>query len=351
LKSKKNPFDLKSYNYDLPTSLIATEPLEKRESAKMLVFHRESQKIEHRKVADILDYLDEKTLFVANNTKVFPARLVGKRATGAYLELLLVKELADKIWECKVLNSKKIKLGEVFSLAANKITAKLLAKNPQGLCRVEFFCEQNFFQTLQKVGQAPLPPYILKQRKKQALGAQDKHQYQTVYAEKYGSIAAPTAGLHFSTQLLADIKKKCDSGFVTLHVGLGTFEPVKVNDIREHKIHKEYYEITAENTNKILLAKKQNKRILAIGTTTTRALESLHFLEQKNTTATSELFIYPSYVFQNVGSLLTNFHLPQSSLMMLVAAFCGLEALLEIYQIAIKENYRFYSYGDCMLIL
>lgn len=355
MKIQLSSFDLESYNYKLPPHCIAKFPLEKRQEAKMLVFHRKNQKIEHRKVIHILDYLDNKTLFVANNTKVFPARLTGRRKTGAYLELLLIKEITPNTWECKLWNSRKVKIGEEFVLANGQIQAKLLLKNNNGVCQIAFFCSQDFFTLLQQVGEAPLPPYILKQRANKELQTKDKQKYQTVYAKKYGSIAAPTAGLHFSPELLTKIQEKCSSSFVTLHIGLGTFAPVTSKNIRDHKVHKEYYEIDKKTLKELQLAKKEQKKNLAIGTTSTRVLESLGTklttAPSKPIIANTDLFIYPPYSFQNVDHLLTNFHLPKSSLMMLVAAFCKLEILQELYKIAIKEHYRFYSYGDCMLIL
>ena len=349
-------FDLESYNYQLPQNKIAAFPLAQKAKTKMLVFDRASQKIEHRRIADILEYIDQQTLFVANNTKVFPARLTGKKKTGAYLELLLVEKIKKNIWNCKLYNSRKVKMGEFFELAEATISARLLTKNQDGTCRIEFFCEQNFDDLLQQVGKAPLPPYILKQRKHNKQKNNDQLTYQTIYAQKSGSIAAPTAGLHFTPKLLEEIKKKCTTAFVTLHIGLGTFEPVVSDDIRRHKMHKEYYQVGIQTLKKLQESKNKQTKILAVGTTSVRVLESL---ENKIATQTptkaifenTDIFIYPPYSFCQVNHLLTNFHLPKSSLMMLVAAFCGQEQLKKLYQIAIAKNYRFYSYGDCMLIL
>ena len=343
-----NPFDLQSYDYQLPLASIASKPLEKRDTAKMLVYHRKSEKLEHKMVYQLPEYLGSQDLVVANDTKVLPARLLGKRKTGGYLELLLIKQKDKNIWECKLLNSRKLKLGEKFGLCSEKIQATLLSKNVNGTSELEFAFAGDFFDILQQEGCAPLPPYILKQRKNHhSSSTEDLKRYQTLYAQKYGSIAAPTAGLHFSKELLTKIKEQALWASITLHIGLGTFELVTTDDIREHLMHKEYYRVS-QTTQKHLNTAKG--KILAVGTTTARALESLPLMMSDSFVATN-LFIYPSYSFRYVNCLLTNFHLPKSSLMMMVAAFCGLAKLHELYQLAIKENYRFYSYGDCMLIL
>ena len=246
---------------------------------------------------------------------------------------------------------RKIKLGEDFLLAEGKIKARLQKKKEAGICQVEFFYEGDFFSLLQQVGKAPLPPYILKAREKKEQTKDDKNRYQTIYAEKYGSVAAPTAGLHFDKKLLLKMQKISPFAFVSLHIGLGTFEKIECEDIREHKMHKEYFKVEKKEAQKILQAKEQNKKILAIGTTSMRSLESISSFDGEAILKTTDLFIYPPYSFQNVDYLLTNFHLPKSSLFILIAAFCGLENTQKIYQSAIKNNYRFFSYGDCMLIL
>ena len=356
-------FDLASYDYTLPKNLIALQPAKHRPSARMLVFDLQSKKISHKKVLDLPDYLPQDAALFLNDSKVLPARLLGKRNSGGYLEILLLKDkkIADNnIWQCKILNSRKLKEQESFTLCDGRLKATLESKNTDGSFDVSFFCEIDFFELLQKYGETPLPPYILKQRKKTQFSedlVEDFMAYQTVYAKAYGSVAAPTAGLHFSKELLQKINAKISVHKITLHVGLGTFSPVKSSDIRDHKIHSEEYYLTQESLNALQQAKSQNKKILAVGTTTVRVIESLfqnkpteQNFADKNLFGSTQLFIYPPYQFQAISAMLTNFHLPKSSLMMLVAAFCGLETLQELYHTAIKEKYRFYSYGDCMLL-
>lgn len=318
----------------------------------MLVYFRKTKKIEHKNVFDLPSLISEEFVLVSNNTKVLPARLTGKRNSGGYLEVLLIQKKENNIWQCKVLNSRKIKINERFFLCCRKLQAILKAKNLDGTCDVEFFFEGDFFSIIKKEGKTPLPPYILKKRKKRLLEDNESEKYQTVYAEKNGSIAAPTAGLHFTKELIKKIENKAKWLSITLHIGLGTFDPVVEEDIIKHPIHKEYFEIEKKTWQELLKSRKQGKKLLAVGTTTTRALESISFNDESQTKmGETDLFIYPSYIFQNIDALFTNFHLPKSSLMMMVAAFCGLEQLHFIYQTAIKENYRFYSYGDAMLIL
>lgn len=355
-------FNIKNYDYPLQKEFIAETPLSVRDSAKMLVFNSHSQKITHQKVSDLLNYLQNSVL-VLNETKVIPARLLGKRKSGAQLEVLLLNQekfSTDDSWYCKVLNSKKIAIGEVLEFFNGKLKAKLAAKNEDGRCLLNFFfAEQtvNFLDFIKKYGLPPLPPYILKRRKTTQKTAQGDHKnYQTVYAANYGSIAAPTAGLHFTKSLLTQIATKIPILKVTLHIGLGTFEPIKVQDFREHNIQQENYFINKKTAEKLRIFLKEKKNIIAIGTTTTRVLETLAETLQaektitKDLTGKTNLFIYPPYKYKVITSLITNFHLPQSSLMILVAAMCGLKNLHTIYETARKNNYRFYSYGDCMLL-
>ncbi len=358
-----NSLDLKTYNYNLPEELIALKPTQPRDNARMLVFDILKNKIEHHQVKDLPQFLPKNSILVLNESKVLPARLVGHRfsknkKTGAYLEILLIlQKKTENIWQCKLLNSRKVQLEEIFELCEGKLQAQLKQKNEDGSCDLQFFYDGNFFELIQKYGLPPLPPYIRKRRTENFPNLEDRKNYQTVFAKNYGSIAAPTAGLHFTDNLLKKIAEKIPIEKITLHVGLGTFEPLQNCNIAKNKLHKEFYSLKKETLQKIKQALKERKKIITVGTTTVRCLESL-FSTQENPVKTTQnlsgqtnIFIYPPYEFQATSAMLTNFHLPESSLMLLIAAFCGLDNLHRLYQEAIAKKYRFYSYGDCMLLL
>ncbi|MGK0290283.1 MAG: S-adenosylmethionine:tRNA ribosyltransferase-isomerase [bacterium] len=347
-------YNISDYSYDLPEGLIATVPAEPRDSAKMMVLSPNQEVCGSEKVEQLPEILPENTLIVVNNTKVIPARLTGQRKTGGKLELLLVQEIEKGVWECKLKNSKRMQIHEEFFLADGNLTATLLEKKESGESIIKFKDTSSFFQQLEKFGNAPIPPYIQKAREKnESTRENDLTKYQTEFAEEYGAIAAPTAGLHFTPKLIQELEAKGIQIIeITLHVGLGTFEPVRTDDCREHKMHTERFSITEKTAQTINQAKADGKKILAVGTTSVRALESSckdgKVIANEGET---DIFIYPPYQFQIVDQLLTNFHLPESTLLMLVSAFKTRELILQSYQKAIESKYRFYSFGDCMLLL
>jgi S-adenosylmethionine:tRNA ribosyltransferase-isomerase len=337
------------FDFELPDSLIAQEPLENREKSRMLVVERASNSYRDEHFYNFPRFLKRGDVVVLNNTKVFPARLFGTSLTGAKVELFLVRETENRVWETLARPARRLKTGKKISFGEN-LRAEVLGKTAEGRVFVKFETDGDFEEILEKVGKTPLPPYIKR-------GAEDfdkdRERYQTVFAKEKGAIAAPTAGLHFTPQILDEIK---NSGVrvteITLHVGYGTFEPVRVNDLSEHKVLPENYEISAVTAEILNEAKKENRRIIAIGTTTTRALEtaiSKHgkFAAEKNS---ADLTITPGCKFKAIDGLLTNFHLPQSSLLVLVSTFGGYKLIMESYKHAVSEKYRFYSYGDCMFI-
>ena len=335
------------FYYDLPKELIAQTPLEPRDSSRLLVLDREKQTLEHKHFYDIIDYLNEGDLLVANDSRVLPARIYGiKDETGAKVEFLLLKQVANNRWETLCKPGKKAKVGTKFSFGNGILRATVVDVKDDGNRIVDFDCEENFFTTLDKIGQMPLPPYITAELK-------DKERYQTVYSHELGSAAAPTAGLHFTKELLEKVKEMgVDIAEVTLHVGLGTFRPVKVDNVLDHHMHSEFYMVSAEAAEKVNRTKANGGRVISVGTTSTRTLESaadengiLH-----ETSGWTEIFIYPGYKFKVIDGLITNFHLPQSTLVMLVSALAGREHVLHAYEIAVKEKYRFFSFGDAMLI-
>ena len=335
------------FYYDLPEELIAQTPLEKRDSSKMLVLNRVSGETEHRHFYDICDFLKEGDLLVMNDSRVIPARIFGKRTdTGAEVEFLLLKQVENDSWETLVKPGKKAKIGTSFDFAGimhGEITDII----DEGIRIIKFESEENIYSALDKIGQMPLPPYITEK-------LQDKERYQTVYSNEMGSAAAPTAGLHFTLELLDKVRAMgVDTAYVTLHVGLGTFRPVKEDIITDHKMHKEFYELSQETVDKIKACKSRGGRVIAVGTTTCRTLESVaaKYGELKATAESTEIFIYPPYEFKVLDGLVTNFHLPESTLIMLVSAFVGRDKTLELYNEAVKEKYRFFSFGDAMFIL
>lgn len=340
--------NLEEFNYDLPENLIAQTPLEDRSSSKLLVYKNNKGIIEHRNFVDIIDYLDNEDTLVLNDTKVIPARLIGiKTDTKAVIEVLLLNNLKNNQWECLAKPAKRIKLGTIVSFGDGLLLAKCIEIKEDGLRVFEFIYEGIFYEILDKLGEMPLPPYIHEK-------LTDQGRYQTVYAKNVGSSAAPTAGLHFTKDLLEKIKEKgVNIVYLTLHVGLGTFRPVVVENIKDHVMHSEYYEINKETCDIINKTIKKGKKVIAVGTTTVRVLESVvnkyGFL--KEDTGLTNIFIYPGYEFKIVKNLITNFHLPKSTLIMLISALAGKDETLNIYKQAIKNNYRFFSFGDAMFVI
>ena len=338
----------KDFYYVLPENLIAQEPIYPRDVSKLLILHRGTGEIEHTVFHRIIDYLNEKDCLVLNNTKVIPARLYGiKKGTGSFIEFLLLNRKSKDIWEVILRPGKKAKIGSEFIFGNNELFGKVINIIEGGNRIVEFTYEGLFENILDRLGKVPLPPYIKKE-------LEDKKRYQTVYSKYDGSAAAPTAGLHFTEELLCKIKNKgIKIAYITLHIGLGTFRPVKTIHIEEHKMHSEYYEITDECAKTINSTKKNGGRIICVGTTSTRTLESAapHGEEIKKKKAWTDIFIYPGYRFNYTDGLITNFHLPESTLLMLVSALAGKENIMNSYRSAIDLKYRFFSFGDAMLII
>lgn len=339
--------DINEFDYHLPEELIAQTPLKKRDTSRMMVLNRKNQTIEHKHFYDILDYLQPGDVLVRNNTKVIPARLFGvKEETNGHVEVLLLKNKHDDVWECLVGNAKIVKLDTLITFGDGRLKAKCIEVKEEGIRVFEMIYEGIFYEILDQLGLMPLPPYI-----KEKL--EDKDRYQTVYAKVEGSAAAPTAGLHFTPELLEKVREKgVEILDVTLHVGLGTFRPVKVNNVLEHHMHSEYYEISEEVASKLNEAKEKGQRIIAVGTTSCRTLESNRkkYGTFKATHENTDIFIYPGYEFCAIDALITNFHLPKSTLVMLVSAFASREFILKAYSIAVEEKYRFFSFGDAMFI-
>ena len=341
----KDLFLKSSYYYDLPEELIAQTPVEPRDSSRLLVYHRKNGQIEHKIFRDIVDYLNNGDVLVINNTRVLPARLFGYKDTGAKIEVLLQKRIDLKNWEVIAKPFKRLSVGTKVTFSTN-LSCEVVEKGDYGSCKIRFDFDGVFEDRLSEVGQMPLPPYIHEKLK-------NKERYQTVYSKVEGSSAAPTAGLHFTKELLTKIKDKgVEIIEVLLHVGLGTFRPVKEDNILNHDMHSEYIEMTEENANKLNRAKQEGRRIIAVGTTSVRVLESCaddngKIVPQKRET---DIFIYPSYKFKVVDALITNFHLPESTLIMLISAFAGYDETMHIYREAVKEKYRFFSFGDAMFI-
>lgn len=335
------------FDYYLPENLIAQTPLEKRDESRMMVLDRHTGAIEHKHFYDIIDYLNKGDVLVLNNTKVIPARLFGvKENTEAHIEILLLKNIKDNTWECLAKPAKRIKEGTIISFGNGLLKAKCTMVGEEGIRHLDFIYDGIFYEILDKLGTMPLPPYI-----KEKL--EDQGRYQTVYAKEEGSAAAPTAGLHFTEDLLNKIKSKgITICYITLHVGLGTFRPVNVEDVTKHKMHSEFYTMNKETAQILNTAKKESRRIISVGTTTTRTLETIiakygQFGEYSGWT---DIFIYPGFKFKAIDGLITNFHLPKSTLVMLVSAFASREIILNAYQEAVKNEYRFFSFGDSMFI-
>lgn len=335
------------FYYELPQELIAQDPLEDRSSSRLMHLSMADGSIEHRHFRDILDYLNKGDTLVINDTKVIPARLYGhKEETGAVIEILLLKRRENDIWECLVKPGKKARPGAKITFGDGILKGEIIDVVDEGNRLIQFHYEGIFEEILDQLGEMPLPPYITHKLK-------DKNRYQTVYAKHEGSAAAPTAGLHFTKELLERIQEKgIEIARVTLHVGLGTFRPVKTENILEHHMHSEFYTVTQEAADKINTARKNGGKIIAVGTTSTRTLESVGTEDGtvKAGSGWTQIFIYPGYQFKVIDSLITNFHLPESTLVMLVSALAGREHVLAAYEEAVKEKYRFFSFGDAMLI-
>ena len=335
------------FDYDLPEELIAQHPYDKRDEARLMVLHRDTKTIEHKVFKDIIDYLEPGDCLVINDTKVIPARLYGKKETGANVEFLLLKRIENDDWEAMVRPGNKLKAGAKVTFGDGLLNAEVLETLSGGNRRVRFTYEGIFNEILDQIGLMPLPPYIKENIK------EENEKYQTVYAKYEGSAAAPTAGLHFTEELLEKIKAKgVEIAKVTLHVGIGTFRPVKVENVEEHQMHSEHFIVKQEEADKINRARENGHRIIAVGTTSCRVLESVSDEKGKMKAIETDtsIFIYPGYKFKCVDCLVTNFHLPQSTLIMLVSTLAGKEFIMEAYNEAVKDKYKFFSFGDAMFI-
>ena len=335
------------FDFYLPEELIAQHPLEKRDTSKLMVLDKNTGDIEHKHFHDIIDYLNEGDTLVLNNTRVMPARLIGeKEETGGKIEFLLLKRVEGDKWECLAKPGKRAKIGQKFTFGNGKLKCTVVDIVEEGNRIIEFSYDGIFEQVLDELGEMPLPPYITEK-------LEDRERYQTVYSKEKGSAAAPTAGLHFTEELLRKVKEKgVNIAYLTLHVGLGTFRPVKVDDINEHVMHSEFYNLDEENANIINETKKRGNRVIAVGTTSTRTLETIGgedgFVSSQS--GWTDIFIYPGYKYKIVDNLITNFHLPESTLIMLVSALAGKENVMNAYKKAVEEKYRFFSFGDSMFI-
>lgn len=337
------------FYYNLPEELIAQTPVTPRDHSRLMVVDRESGAITHRHFYNLCDILQNGDLLVMNDSRVLPARLYGEKVdNGTFIEFLLLEQKGDKLWEIICRPGKKAKVGTKFSFGDGKLLAEVVEVKPDGNRIVQFSCDGNFYTVLDEIGQMPLPPYITKK-------LEDKERYQTVYSRELGSAAAPTAGLHFTKEMLQALREKgVETAFVTLHVGLGTFRPVKEDDVLQHKMHSEHYHLPQETVDKILQTKQNGGRVIAVGTTSCRTLEAVATEHDGKLVAAdgyTDIFIYPGYQFKVLDGLVTNFHLPESTLIMLVSALLGYEKTMHAYDVAVKERYRFFSFGDAMCIL
>lgn len=344
---------LSEFDYELPEDLIAQLPADKRENSRMLVLNRGKHSISHKHFYDIVDLIEPNSLLVLNNTKVLPARLYGTKETGAKIEIFLLKQKENDSWEVLIKPSKRVKSGTIVKVSDELSVEVLERLEDDGEWLVKLIYNGNLLDVLHRNGNIPLPPYIERKLQSEDIKKLDFERYQTVYAKDEGSVAAPTAGLHFTEEILQKLKDKgVEIAYVTLNVGLGTFRPVKCENVLEHKMHSETFEITQEAADAINSAKMCGKKIIAVGTTTVRTLETAYqkYGEIKACHDHSELFIYPPYDFKVIDNLITNFHLPKSTLLMLVSALAGKDFIFEAYKEAIENRYRFFSYGDCMYI-
>lgn len=334
--------------YELPQELIAQTPVEPRDSSRLMILNRKNGNVEHKIFHDLIDYLNPGDCLILNDTRVIPARIYGtKKETGAYVEFLLLKQSENNVWECLCKPGKRAKPGTKFTFGDGLVDCEVLDITDDGNRIIKFDCDsKEIYNILDKIGKMPLPPYITEELK-------NGERYQTVYSKELGSAAAPTAGLHFTNEMLNKIKSKgVQIGYVTLHVGLGTFRPVKVDDVTNHKMHSEHYHISKETADLINQTKAAGKRVISVGTTSTRTLESVAvkngcICEDEDDTS---IFIYPGYKFKCIDALITNFHLPESTLIMLISAFAGYDNVMNAYNIAVREKYRFFSFGDAMFI-
>jgi S-adenosylmethionine:tRNA ribosyltransferase-isomerase len=337
------------FYYNLPEELIAQTPVTPRDHSRLMVVDRESGAITHRHFYNLCDILQKGDLLVMNDSRVLPARLYGEKVdNGTFIEFLLLEQKGDKLWEIICRPGKKAKVGTKFSFGGGKLLAEVVEVKPDGNRIVQFSCDGNFYTVLDEIGQMPLPPYITKK-------LEDKERYQTVYSRELGSAAAPTAGLHFTKEMLQALREKgVETAFVTLHVGLGTFRPVKEDDVLQHKMHSEHYHLPQETVDKILQTKQNGGRVIAVGTTSCRTLEAVATEHDGKLVAAdgyTDIFIYPGYQFKVLDGLVTNFHLPESTLIMLVSALLGYDKTMHAYDVAVNERYRFFSFGDAMCIL
>ncbi len=339
--------NINDFDYNLPKELIAQTPLKERSSSRLLVLNKDNGNITHDHFYNVINYLKKGDVLVLNDTKVIPARLIGeKEDTKAVIEILLLKELGEDNWECLARPCKRLKIGTVVSFGDGMLKARVTEKLEDGIIHIKLVYDGILMEILDKLGTMPLPPYIHEK-------LNDQSRYQTVYAKNIGSAAAPTAGLHFTKELLKEIEDKgIDICYVTLHVGLGTFRPVSVTNVEEHEMHSEFYTMSKSVAEKLNKAKKENRRIVAVGTTSTRTLETIMSLynEFRECSGWTSIFIYPGFEFKAIDALITNFHLPKSTLVMLVSALAGRENILNAYKIAVLEKYRFFSFGDAMFI-
>lgn len=338
---------LEDFDYELDEDLIAQVPLEKRDASRLMVLDKKTGEVSHKHFSDIIDYLNSGDTLVLNDTKVLPARLIGeKEKTKAVIEALLLKNKENNIWEALVKPARRIHVGDRVSFGNGLLTFVCKEEKDEGIRLFDAVYDGIFYEILDQLGTMPLPPYIHEKLK-------DKDRYQTVYAKEIGSAAAPTAGLHFTEELLAKIKNKgINIVYLTLHVGLGTFRPVKVEDVTKHKMHSEFYSLSSDSANILNEARKNHKRIIAVGTTSTRTLETIYqkYNEFREDSGFTDIFIYPGKKVMSIDGLITNFHLPKSTLIMLVSAIAGRENILNAYKLAVKEKYRFFSFGDAMFI-
>ncbi|WP_456107363.1 tRNA preQ1(34) S-adenosylmethionine ribosyltransferase-isomerase QueA [Ruminococcus sp.] len=337
------------FYYDLPDELIAQTPVEPRDHSRLMQIDRNTGEIQHKHFYDLLEILQPGDLLVMNDSRVLPARLYGEKVdNGTFIEFLLLEQKGDKLWEIICRPGKKAKVGVKFSFGGGRLIGEVVEVKPDGNRIVQFTCEGNFYTALEEVGQMPLPPYIHEKLK-------DKERYQTVYSKELGSAAAPTAGLHFTKDMLKKLKEKgVNEAYVTLHVGLGTFRPVKEDDVLQHQMHSEHYHLPQETVDMIQETKANGGRVIAVGTTSCRTLEAVataHNGELVAEDGYTDIFIYPGYSFKVLDGLITNFHLPESTLIMLISAFLGYEKTMDAYEVAVQEKYRFFSFGDAMCIL
>ncbi len=337
------------FYYNLPESLIAQTPVTPRDHSRLMLVNKETGAISHRHFYNLCDILQKGDLLVMNDSRVLPARLYGEKVdNGTFIEFLLLEQKGDKCWEIICRPGKKAKVGTRFSFGGGKLLAEVIEVKPDGNRIVQFQCDDNFYTVLDEIGQMPLPPYITKK-------LEDKERYQTVYSRELGSAAAPTAGLHFTREMLQTLQEKgINTAFVTLHVGLGTFRPVKEDDVLQHKMHSEHYHLPQETVDKILQTKQNGGRVIAVGTTSCRTLEAVATMHNGVLEAAdgyTDIFIYPGYSFKVLDGLITNFHLPESTLIMLVSALLGYKKTMHAYEVAVQEQYRFFSFGDAMCIL